>query len=237
MSGVFRFKQFNVNQQGCAMKINTDGVLLGGMVDGRLLGRILDIGTGTGVIALMLAQRFPEAYIDAVELDSSAAATATANFNQSPFADRLQMFSGSFQNYLDQHPDVRYDLITSNPPFYIHSLHSPGAEKAMAKHADISFFEDLIRLSVRHLHARGKLWLVLPINTAAVVKEIAAIHGLFAQQVIKILSYPHDAPHREILVLSAGQTEPEIKRFVIYDAPKQYSRVYKETLKDFLTIF
>src|ERR1022692_733889 len=99
---MFQFKQFSVDQSGCAMKINTDGVLLGAIADGDKSVSILDIGTGTGVIALMLAQRFTNAKIDAVEIDTDAAKTAEINFKGSPFADRLTVYASDFENYFDE---------------------------------------------------------------------------------------------------------------------------------------
>ena len=107
------------------MKINTDGVLLGALVEADHPKSILDIGTGTGVIALMLAQRFANAQIDAVEIDPSAAETARRNFANSPFAERLNLFPVGFGEFFDQYPDKKYDLVVSNPPFYINSLKSP----------------------------------------------------------------------------------------------------------------
>src|SRR5258708_18444410 len=108
MADIFRFKQFNVDQTGCAMKINTDGVLLGALVEADHPKNILDIGAGTGVIALMLAQRFIEAEIDAVEIDVAAAETAGNNFNNSQFANRLNSYPLSFENFFEQNPDKKY---------------------------------------------------------------------------------------------------------------------------------
>src|SRR3569832_358514 len=122
MSGFFHFKQFNVDQTGCAMKINTDGVLLGALADANSPKTILDIGTGTGVIALMLAQRFTRAKIDAVEIDEQATETAVRNFADSPLAERLTVYPFGFVDFFDKYPGRRYDLIVSNPPFYINSL-------------------------------------------------------------------------------------------------------------------
>jgi tRNA1Val (adenine37-N6)-methyltransferase len=170
---MFRFKQFNVDQTGCAMKINTDGVLLGALAEADQPKTILDIGAGTGVIALMLAQRFADAKIDAVEIDETAAATAGRNFAGSPFADRLYLYADSFENHLDKHPDRKYDLIVSNPPFYINSLGSPGARKSLAKHTDKQFFETLIETVAKHLAPIGNFWLILPLETAQLVKGIA----------------------------------------------------------------
>lgn len=234
---MFRFKQFSVDQTGCAMKINTDGVLLGALADADEPLSILDIGTGTGVIALMLAQRFVGAHIDAVEIDESAAITAESNFKGSPFADCLELFPVSFADFFSVYPDKKYDLIVSNPPFYINSLQSPGAKKNLAKHAGDGFFEGLISGVAGHLTEDGTCWLVLPIDTAELVKVLGTQYQLYPQKIIKVYSFNNDEPHREILVLGfdAGQSEEE--RLVIYDEPKVYSKEYQKVLKEFLTIF
>jgi len=237
MANVFRFKQFSVDQTGCAMKINTDGVLLGALAGADKPLSILDIGTGTGVIALMLAQRFPDARIDAVEVDESAAITAERNFKGSPFADRLRLFPVGFADFFGNHPDKKYDLIVSNPPFYINSLQSPGVKKNLAKHAGDGFFEGLIEAVASHLTENATCWLVLPIDTAEVVKTLAAKYRLYPQKIIKVHSFKNDKPHREILALGFDASQLEDERLVIYDEPKVYSGQYQEILKDFLTIF
>src|SRR6185437_14687455 len=162
-STVFQFKQFSVDQSGCAMKINTDGVLLGAFAGADDPVKILDIGTGTGVIALMLAQKFIDAKIDAVEIDENAAQTAAVNFKNSPFADRMTLYPSSFARFFDQFPKRKYDLIVSNPPFYINSLKSPGAKKTLAKHSDNDFFARLIKDVSSHLSPAGYCWLILPV--------------------------------------------------------------------------
>ncbi|MCC8426103.1 tRNA1(Val) (adenine(37)-N6)-methyltransferase [Mucilaginibacter sp. UR6-11] len=234
---MFRFKQFNVDQAGCAMKINTDGVLLGALAETDQPKTILDIGTGTGVIALMLAQRFADATIDAVEIDETASATAKRNFAGSSFARRLSLYADSFENHLSNYPDKKYDLIVSNPPFYINSLESPGARKSLAKHTDQQFFETLIKTIAKHLTAQGSFWLILPLETAQLAKDISSKHGLNIQKVIKVLSYPGSVPHREILVLTLGKKRETDEQFVIYAEPKVYSEQYQTILKPFFTIF
>lgn len=219
------------------MKINTDGVLLGALAGVSQPQNILDIGTGTGVIALMLAQRFISARIEAVEIDESAAQTAAANLAASPFAERLKLYATSFEQFLKDRPGKKYDLIVSNPPFYINSLKSPGAGKQLAKHADDDLFDNMMSLVPAHLNDDGQLWLILPIDTAQLVKELAKENQLHLQQVIDISSYPASAPHREILVFGKHQTKLQQSEFVIYDAPKQYSGQYRTALHDFFTIF
>ncbi|WP_183557752.1 tRNA1(Val) (adenine(37)-N6)-methyltransferase [Mucilaginibacter sp. SP1R1] len=237
MANIFRFKQFSVDQTGCAMKINTDGVLLAALAGETTMLSVLDIGTGTGVIALMLAQRFAQAQVDAVEIDEVAAATAAGNFKNSPFSERLTLFPIGFEGFFAAHPDKRYDLIVSNPPFYINSLQSPGAKKNLAKHAGKSFFDDLIKMVSIHLTEAGTCWLILPPETAELVKTLTSANNLRLQKIIKVCSFKHDAPHREILALGFDTNEFEDEELVIYDEPKVYSKQYQDMLREFLTIF
>lgn len=230
---VFRFKQFEVDQTGCAMKVNTDGVLLGALADGDHVGKILDIGAGTGVIGLMLAQRFPVAKIDAVEIDKQAAKTAAKNFANSAFTDRLTLFEGDFFEM----PASKYDLIVSNPPFFIDSLTSSKENKTIARHTDSSFFERLVIFAVNNLSDAGTCQLILPLETAALVKRIIQQHSLCLQKIIFIRSFERDIPHREIITFGKKVCSLETAELVIYDAPKVYSAQYSTLLKDFLTIF
>jgi tRNA1Val (adenine37-N6)-methyltransferase len=234
---MFRFKQFSVDQSGCAMKINTDGVLLGALAEADQPQNILDIGTGTGVIALMLAQRFENARIDAAEIDQSAAETASRNFNNSPFAERMNLYPAGFEQFFESNPDKKYDLIVSNPPFFINSLKSPKADKELAKHTDEGFFKRLIDDVQMHLNHSGLGYLILPLSTAYLVERIAAGGNLFIKKEIEILSYKDSAPHRKILVLSLEETKANNEKFVIYDGPKVYTKQYQESLKDFFIIF
>lgn len=234
---MFHFKQFAVDQSGCAMKINTDGVLLGALANANEPKQILDIGTGTGVIALMLAQRFENALIDAVEIDQHAAKTAKRNFAASNYHDRLSCYALSFEEFAENNPDKKYDLIVSNPPFYINSLKSPGEQRGRAKHADVQFFDTLVNTVKKQLTANGVLWLVLPLATASFVNDIALNAGLYANELIKIASYPGSDPHRQIIAFSLTESYLTPGKFVIYQSPKIYTEQYRTTLKEFFTIF
>lgn len=237
MSGIFKFKQFDVDQSGCAMKINTDGVLLGALAEADRPQTILDIGTGTGVIALMLAQRFVNAKIDAVEIDQSAAETAGQNFQNSPFAERLNIYPSGFAEFFDRYSDKEYDLIVSNPPFYINSLKSPEAKRELAKHADHNFFDDMILSASKHLTDKGIICLILPLDTVALVKGIVFKNRLFLKKTTSVFSYQDSEPHRQIVVLSSGADKTTDDRFIIFESPKIYTEQYREILKDFFTIF
>ncbi|MFD0749092.1 tRNA1(Val) (adenine(37)-N6)-methyltransferase [Mucilaginibacter calamicampi] len=219
------------------MKINTDGVLLGALAEANDPASILDIGTGTGVIALMLAQRFISAKIDAVEIDELAAATAAANFKNSPFADRLTCYPLSLEDYSNGHPSKRYDLIVSNPPFYINSLHSPEKQKQLAKHADQNFFENMLTDVSNHLSDAGTCWLILPLQTTVAVKAIAGSVGLVIRKIIHVRSFADKEAHREILALSFGSHKLEEEQFVIYESAGIYTHQYKHALREFFTIF
>ena len=234
---MFRFKQFSVDQSGCAMKINTDGVLLGATADADKPATILDIGTGTGVIALMLAQRFSDAKIDAVEIDADAAQTADRNFKASPFAERLSVYASRFESYFEQYPGKKYDLIVSNPPFYIDSLKSPGAKKTLAKHADIDFFERLINCTSKHLSPGGSSWLILPAAMSDAIIALAAKYLLYPQKVINIHSYTHSSAHRVILCLGADKVSAEIFKVTIYREEKVYSEEYVKLLQSYFVVF
>jgi tRNA1Val (adenine37-N6)-methyltransferase len=234
---MFRFKQFNVDQTGCAMKINTDGVLLGSIATATNPERILDIGTGTGVIALMLAQRYRDAQIDAVELDAVAAKTATENFSNSPFNSNLRVFVSDIADFFKENEHAGYDLIISNPPFYINALESPKANKSLAKHANIEFFENLIKDIASHLSPHGLCWMVLPVQTAIFIKELTAQNDLYLQKVITVHSFEDSEPHREIVCVGFKEVSAEMVKFVIYESKDVYSDEYKTLLQPYFLNF
>lgn len=234
---IFQFKEFAVDQSGCAMKVNTDGVLLGVMTDAVTPERILDIGTGTGVIALILAQRFPSAIITAVEIDGNAASTAASNFCGSVFNSRLQVFHSSFENYFKENIGNKFDLIVSNPPFFIDSLRSDNALKSIARHTDQLFFETLIRDSALHLNEDGELVLIVPVKLSELIQKLALEFGLYLQKKISIGSFSDSNPHREIISLGFKSNEARLANFVIYSKQNEYSAEYRALLKDFFTIF
>ncbi|HTE00576.1 MAG TPA: methyltransferase [Mucilaginibacter sp.] len=237
MPDIFRFKQFDVDQSGCAMKINTDGVLLGALTEVDQPKNILDIGTGTGVIALMLAQRFSGAKIDAVEIDATAAQTAGGNFTSSPFAERLQLYPTGFEQFFVENPGKKYDLIVSNPPFFINSLKSPEAKKELAKHTDEDFFRKLIKTISAHLNAEGRCWLIIPLTIADFIFYLAAENNLCLQKRINVKSFEDSLPHRVIACFGSEKISTEISKLVIYEAVGVYSEEYIKLLKPYFIAF
>jgi tRNA1Val (adenine37-N6)-methyltransferase len=234
---MFRFKQFTVNQTGCAMKINTDGVLLGAIAEVKDPASILDIGTGTGVIALMLAQEYTEANVDAVEVDADAAQTAARNFKGSPFADRLRLFPIDFETYFKQSPVAEYDLIVSNPPFYTASLKSPEEKKNVAKHAGMDFFERLMECVSGHLSPKGLFWMILPVNISETVVRLASTQNLCLQMQVNIKSFAHSEPHRVILCFGFEEVFPDPSDWSIYATPGIYSGAYQKLLQPYFIAF
>jgi tRNA1Val (adenine37-N6)-methyltransferase len=237
MSNIFRFKQFNVDQSGCAMKINTDGVLLGALAEADQPKTILDIGTGTGVIALMLAQRFNEARIDAVEIDPVAAQTAEKNFINSPFSERLSVYPRDFEQFFEVNSDKEYDLIVSNPPFFINSLKSPESKKELAKHTDDYFFKKLIKDAAAHLRPEGCFWLIIPLTIADFVFYLAAEKKLCLQKRINVKSFDDSTPHRVIACFGFEKVSTEISKLVIYKSAGNYSEEYTKLLKPYFIAF
>lgn len=234
MSSVFYFKQFSIDQSNCAMKVNTDGVLLAALADFRSPAKILDVGTGTGLIALMLAQKYTSAIVHAVEIDQNAANTAKENFLNSPFSNRIALFHSSIKDHFTDNNE-QYDLIISNPPFFINSLSSQNPKKSVARHTDLSFFEVLLTESAKRLDQSGHLCIILPLETAEMVKKM--VSGLKVQKEILIYSFPESKPHRTIMVMGYEALVPLEEEIVIYQSKGIYSAVYRDLLKDYLTIF
>ena len=220
------------------MRINTDGVLLAAMVAARSPKRILDVGTGTGVISLMLAQRFPSAMIDAVEIDVLSADTARRNFEASPFAARLTSHAVSLGHF---EPKAPYDLIVSNPPFFLRSLQNDDPRKRMARHTDMGFFDELLARSRRWLSPTGTLQVVLPPDLAETVgQEAKGKFGLGVQATIAIRSFASQPPIRRIVSLGTpvdAGAAGEAYEFIIYERRGIYSAAYRELLKPFFLAF
>jgi len=231
---IFKFKQFEVDQTGCAMKINTDGVLIAAMANHTDPKTVLDIGTGTGVIALMLAQRFPDALIEAVEIDRQASETAGKNFLSSVFSGRLTINNIAIEQYSNKQ---KFDMIVSNPPFFVNDLKNEQVRKGIARHADADFFGMLIKKSNALLSETGKLWLILPIKQANEIITAAAAYQLSLLERIHIHSDESKPAFRQIICLGREKGNANETDFYIYESPQKHTLVYKQLLKDFFLAF
>ena len=230
MCNIFKFKQFEVDQTGCAMKINTDGVLLAALTDGIGCENMLDIGTGTGVISLMLVQRFEHAKIHAVEIDSEASATAEKNFRNSIFTERLSISNIAIEHYSN---DKKFDLIISNPPYFVNDLRSAEEKKGIARHANDQFFEELIAKVDELLAPEGCFWFILPVKQADLLIKEAKRYDLSVSKQILLHSDQSKSAFRWIICLNRFKNEAEIVPFYIYEAKNIYTTSYKKLLKDF----
>ncbi len=235
MGSIFQFKGFEVDQANCPMRINTDGVLLGAYASSEQARHILDIGSGTGVIALMLAQRFEQAQVWGVEIDQLAAETAQQNFQKSPFKERLHIAHTDIFHW--QVP-VNFDLIVSNPPFYINSLHNPDVRKKTAKHTDEAFFKGLLAFAGAQLNPKGELQLIVPAELRPFLQSEAEKQGLYLQQILHIRSFANSEVIRYILSFSRQQgSQLQEEDLQIYADRAVYTAAYKQLLRNFFLAF
>jgi tRNA1Val (adenine37-N6)-methyltransferase len=230
-SKTFRFKQFAIEQDQCAMKIGTDGVLLGAWFAVEGAQRVLDIGTGTGLIALMAAQRNASAHLVAVELDASAARQAAANAASSPFADRIIVSQCAIQDYTSDH---LFDVIVSNPPFYSAHVKSPDAQRALARHEDQLSVSDLFQAASRFMSLTGTFSLIWPIDRQAEVKSVAHQFGLYSVRTWQVHPNHEKPAHRLLLSYSKQPMSCENGTLTLEGAKRgQYTSAYRHLVSDF----
>uniref|UniRef100_A0AB33IQP3 tRNA1(Val) (adenine(37)-N6)-methyltransferase n=1 Tax=Prevotella sp. GTC17253 TaxID=3236793 RepID=A0AB33IQP3_9BACT len=225
----FTFKQFVVRQERCAMKVGTDGVLLGAWgIGGK---RILDIGTGTGLIALMMAQRFPESMVDGVEIDTEAYLQALDNIGASPFSTQINLYNVSLQKY---QAECKYDAIVSNPPFFINALKAPDSSRSMARHADTLTYEDLFYHARRLLAEDGKFSVIIPVENVGQFLSISSLSGFYVSREVLIKTVQRKAPKRCLLEFVLHQPESVEKALVtLADEGGERSEWYEHLTKDF----
>ncbi len=229
----FRFKQFAVSQDRCAMKVTTDACIQGAWTPVPVAAaRVLDIGTGTGLLSLMLAQRNPPLLTDAVEYDAEAAGQATENVAASPWRENIAVTACDVKDFQAAH---RYDLIICNPPFFSNSLLSGKESKDRARH-DVSLTRaELATVVARHLASGGQFSILLPYTEYQLWKEAAASVGLMETRCLHVKHTPTSAVKRVVGIFSCRKQEtipaPEI--LVIKDGHGRYSAAFSELLGPF----
>jgi tRNA1Val (adenine37-N6)-methyltransferase len=235
----FQFKQFAIRQSCCSMKVGTDGVLLGAWVgvNAGQAQRMLDVGCGTGLIAIMLAQRAPLAQVDAVEVEEMACRQALQNAIDSGWKSRLRFVHGDF-NALAQCSTTRYDLIVSNPPYFKRSLLSPNEKRNAARHANELMHEDLIRGSASLLAERGRLAVVLPYVEGNVFIALAANAGLYCARKLNVATKRGKPVKRLLMEVAQEKGKLDEQNLFIEDSlPSSYTDDYKRLTKDFYLKF
>ncbi len=225
----FQFKQFTVSHDKCGMKVGTDGVLLGAWVNVDHAKNILDIGTGTGLLALMVAQR-SVAHIVALEIDKHAAKQAEENVSNSPWADRIEVIETDFKVYVS---DRKFDVIISNPPYFIDSLASPDLQRTMARHSGELTHIELLRGVSQLLSTDGEFSVVIPIETVDSFKEIAESCGLFPCRQMLVTTKLGGAPKRALITFSFTGQACETTHLLTEVARHQYSKEYIALTKDY----
>ena len=225
------------------MKVGTDGVLLGAWCPishqpsaiSNTPFRVLDIGTGSGLIALMLAQRCPDAHIDAIDIDEGAVEQAKENFERSIFSHQLSAYKSSLQDWQNRQ---LYDIVVSNPPYFRNSLKNPDKGRQTARHTDTLSYDELLRHSARLLNANGQLALILPAEAEDEVRRLAERYSLYITRV-KRVSSKASKPARRVLMAFIQNTgiseyrDPEISSLVLEDEKGGRSAAYSELCKEF----
>jgi tRNA1Val (adenine37-N6)-methyltransferase len=231
----FQFQQFRIAQGDCAQKVSTDACILGAAADLGTATRLLDLGTGTGLLALMAAQRAPAATIEAIEIDPAAAAQAANNVAASPWAARIRVHPLSLADYAATRPGL-FSHIVCNPPFFRRSLTSPDAARATARHegADSLTFGDIISFAVAHLALGGTLTVLLPPPEMQQFEHEAATAGLPAQARLEVQHRPGGRATRVISTFGAEAPGQRRERsLVIQEADGAYSADFRALLSGF----
>ena len=233
MNNPFKFKEFNIHQDQCAMKIGTDGVLLGAWTSLKNNpNSILDIGTGTGVIALQLAQRSHAETIDALEIEDNAFEQAVENFENSPWGDRLYCYHTSLKEFDDQIDD-KYDLIVSNPPFYNDDFQSINAARNAARFTDSLSFDELLKSVSKLLSDEGIFTVIIPFKEEDNFIILSKKYGLSSNKICRVKGTPISETKRSLIEFSFTENNVTIENLVIETARHQYTNSYIELVKDF----
>ena len=227
---MFQFKQFTIEQELCAMKVGTDGVLLGAWAQGGR--RVLDVGTGTGIIALMLAQRYPEAQVVAIDIDEGAVRQARQNVAQSPFSGRVEVLRKSVQEFdgvngfYGRDGFYGYDAIISNPPFFIDSLAAPDEQRNVARHTQTLTYTELMQTAWRLLSDEGELSVVVPFDYRKRMEDEAIFVGFFPCRVCAVKTTERKPAKRYLLSFKKHPCRCEQEQLTI--GSEMYQKLTKE---------
>jgi tRNA1Val (adenine37-N6)-methyltransferase len=228
---IFRFRQFSIHQEKCAMKVGTDAVLLGSWVDPKLSKNILDIGTGTGLIALMLAQKSP-AEIDAIDIDGGACKQADENFSISPWSGRIHIFHQPLQDFAES-STKKYDLVVTNPPYFHHASKPSEEARLNARHNDQLSFEELICGVKKILTDEGRFCLILPCKEGGEFMDMAQQRNLFCHELIRVRTRADKSEKRWMMEFGFHFGLLHDHEITIQEDDHEYTAEYIEMTKDY----
>ena len=229
----FQFRRFTVCQDRTAMKVGTDGTLLGAWAEvGEGSGPILDLGTGTGLIALMMAQRFPDAQITGIDIDADAVEQARENVTASPFSDRIQIFQADATAFALS-AAAPFSAIVCNPPFFVDALTCPDQQRTTARHAETLTYSQLMAAAWRLLADNGELSVVIPFDCKAKLESEAALRGFFKSRECAVKTTPRKPARRFLLAFRKHPSAVEQTEGVIETSPGQRSAWYESLTRDF----
>ncbi|WP_407332217.1 tRNA1(Val) (adenine(37)-N6)-methyltransferase [Enterovibrio sp. 27052020O] len=230
MSKGFQFKQFSIENSDCGMPVSTDGVLLGAWANANKHDAVLDIGTGTGLLSLMMAQRFPHAHITAIDIDQQAVATARLNAEQSTWGHRIHVM----QQDITQWPDSKkFDTIICNPPYFNSGEHAADVKRAMARHTDTLSHDGLLKAIKSRLSQNGHAHLILPSVEAEQLITKAISHGLYCHRLTTVKPTPNKPVSRKLITLSPVEHEKCLQNALVIQENGAYSDDFVALTKDF----
>ena len=226
----FRFKQFEVAQSKGCMPVTTDACIFGATIDLGNAKNILDIGTGTGLLSLMLAQRFTDGFFTAIDIDEESTSQADSNFKKSPWNKQLNTIAADLRMW---EPKITYDAIVCNPPFFDKQLPSESDEKRRARHTVTLEYKTLLNKIYLLLNNEGKCWLLIPYLHSDYINELAATLKLYIKFKINICSFQNSEPHVIIFCFSKTPADGFYSDFTIYKSMGVYSDEMKTLMKDY----
>lgn len=228
----FQFKQFTIHQQHCAMKVGTDGTLLGSWASAPAGAcRILDVGTGTGLIALMMAQRFPEARVTGIDIDIDAVGQASENALESPFKECIMIREGDVTRMEDTDG---FDAIVCNPPFFDRSLTCPDQQRTEARHTVSLTYRQLMESAFRLLKDDGRLSVIIPADCRSRLESEAHLVGFFISRICSIQTTPKKIPKRYMIEFRKQPVkEIDTECGIIELSPQERSPWYQQLINDF----
>lgn len=235
MSNGFQFKQFFIRHDQCAMRVNTDGILLGAIAHINECRQILDLGTGSGLVAIMLAQRTPQhCQITALEFEPNAFQQAVENGKNSAWAERIEIVQG---DVMQHHFDQKFDLIVSNPPYFSDSLACRNEERDFARNFTAQSHFDWLKQAKKWLAENGRITFILPTEAAENLISQSAEIGLYCTEQWRICTKVGKTAKRQVVSFSEKKTACEQKSLVIYNAENQYTAEFKALTQDFYLNF